>query len=202
MNRGRKAAIVMTALVVLVLVAVAELSRVGGDASSETRERSSVPAGSPLQAPASASTTTAPGDEGTPYVVARGDTLTSIARHFEVSATAIMSANQLLDPDRLSIGQRIMIPPRPPITLVLTPTSVAGGEPIEIRLTGAQAGENVTFTIITPAGTFTGPPHTATTDGTVITTYRPDPGALGGLGTVSATGDLGTVARASFGITT
>jgi LysM repeat protein len=200
MTGGRKAAIVMTVMVLVVLVAVAELSHLGGDSHDQNAAHTAVPAGSPLQAPAAASTTRPPGDGATPYVVARGDTLTSISRHFQVSTTAIIDANQLLDPDRLSVGEHIMIPPRPPVSLQLTPTSTTGGQPIEIRLSGAQAGEDITFTVITPAGTFTGPPHTASNDGSVVTTYRPDPGALGGLGTVSVTGDRGTVAQASFGI--
>jgi LysM repeat protein len=153
-----------------------------------------------LPAPSDSSTTRPAGDSSTPYVVARGDTLTSIAHHFEVSTEAIITANQLVDPDRLAEGQHIMIPPPLPVALVLTPTSTTGGQPIKIRLTGAQSGEHVSFTIITPAGTFAGPPHTATYDGTVETTYEPDVGALGGLGTVSATGDRGTVAHATFGI--
>jgi LysM repeat protein len=199
MTGGRKAAIVMTAMVVVAAVAVAALSRVGGDDGGGGRKGPNVPAGSPL--PAEAPTTTrAPGDLLTAYVVTRGDTLTSIARRFSVSTAAIIAANQLVDPDRLAEGQHIMIPPPAPIALVLTPTSTSGGQPIEIRLTGAKPAENVTFTVTTPAGTFSGPPHAATYDGTVVTSYRPDPGALGGLGTVSATGDRGTVARASFGI--
>ena len=199
MTGGRKAAIVMTAMVVVAAVAVAGLSQLGGGEDGTGRADPSVPAGSP--APVDAPTTTrAPDNHLTAYVVTRGDTLTSIARRFAVSTAAIIAANQLVDPDRLAVGQHIMIPPPPPTALVLTPTSTSGGQPIEIRLTGAEAGENVTFTVITPAGTFSGPPHTASYDGTVVTSYRPDPGALGGLGTVSATGDRGTVARASFGI--
>ncbi|MFO8060462.1 MAG: LysM peptidoglycan-binding domain-containing protein, partial [Bacillota bacterium] len=44
------------------------------------------------------------------YAVRRGETLTSIARKFGVTVTALRRANPGIDPDRLAIGQVICIP--------------------------------------------------------------------------------------------
>ena len=44
------------------------------------------------------------------YVVARGDTLTSIAARFGVSAADLKSANGVADEHKLQIGQRLRIP--------------------------------------------------------------------------------------------
>jgi LysM repeat protein len=45
------------------------------------------------------------------YVVKSGDTLLHVARLFGVSSDAIIQANGLTDPDHLSEGQRLIIPP-------------------------------------------------------------------------------------------
>ncbi|MCB0124513.1 MAG: LysM peptidoglycan-binding domain-containing protein [Caldilineaceae bacterium] len=45
------------------------------------------------------------------YVVAPGDTLGSIANQFELSLAELLTANFITDPDSLSIGQRLTIPP-------------------------------------------------------------------------------------------
>lgn len=44
------------------------------------------------------------------YVVQRGDTLFTIAQRFGVSIADIVAANELLDPDRLDVGQELFIP--------------------------------------------------------------------------------------------
>ena len=46
------------------------------------------------------------------FIVRRGDTLYSIARMFGVSVDAIKAANELNSPDRLSVGQALVIPGR------------------------------------------------------------------------------------------
>ncbi|HLH74310.1 MAG TPA: LysM peptidoglycan-binding domain-containing protein [Chloroflexota bacterium] len=46
------------------------------------------------------------------YVVQSGDTVDSIARKFGVTIDAIARANQLSDPNQLSLGQRLRIPPK------------------------------------------------------------------------------------------
>lgn len=47
---------------------------------------------------------------GTTYVVQAGDTVFSIARAYGVSAQAIIQANALTDPDRITPGQELIIP--------------------------------------------------------------------------------------------
>ncbi len=68
-----------------------------------------VPAGQPLLAPA-----TAPPEfmVGETYTVRPGDTLFTISQRFGVSIQAIVDANNLTNPDRLSIGQTLIIPAR------------------------------------------------------------------------------------------
>lgn len=44
------------------------------------------------------------------YTVRQGDFLYTIAREFEVSVDALLAANQLADPRRLSVGQTLRIP--------------------------------------------------------------------------------------------
>lgn len=62
-----------------------------------------------FQAPSSA--VGAPGlVEPTTYVVSWGDTLTSIARRYGITVSAIIQANQVFDPDFIYVGQRLAIP--------------------------------------------------------------------------------------------
>lgn len=48
---------------------------------------------------------------GTTYTVQSGDTLFSIARQFGVTVQQIVEANTLANPDSLSVGQQLVIPP-------------------------------------------------------------------------------------------
>ncbi|MDD3840493.1 MAG: LysM peptidoglycan-binding domain-containing protein [Clostridia bacterium] len=48
-----------------------------------------------------------------PYVIRAGDTLYSLARRFNTTVGAIMSANPSIDPMSLRVGQRICIPMQP-----------------------------------------------------------------------------------------
>lgn len=51
-------------------------------------------------------------DGATVYIVRSGDTLVAIAQRNGVTVRAIMAANNLTNPDVLSVGQRLVIPPR------------------------------------------------------------------------------------------
>jgi LysM repeat protein len=51
--------------------------------------------------------------EGQTYVVESGDTLSGIAQRFGTTVDAIVEASGLEDPDRLSIGDELTIPPAP-----------------------------------------------------------------------------------------
>lgn len=48
------------------------------------------------------------------HTVARGETLFSIGRHYNVNPWAIASANSLTNPNRIYVGQRIYVPAGPP----------------------------------------------------------------------------------------
>jgi LysM repeat protein len=132
------------------------------------------------------------------YTVQRGDTLTSVAQRFGVRVSALRSANpQLADPDNLVEGDVLTIPlsSKP----VLTATSGANDPfQLQFQLTGAQPGEQVVFTVGTPDGSFTGPPHIADNAGVVTAAY--DAGGLAGDYLVLAKGTQGSVARADFHI--
>jgi LysM repeat protein len=45
------------------------------------------------------------------YIVAPGDTLSSIAAQFGVTEGALIEANNLSDPDAIDVGQLLLIPP-------------------------------------------------------------------------------------------
>jgi LysM repeat protein len=50
-------------------------------------------------------------NEAVTYTVQEGDTLTSIAAAFDVTQLAIITANELDDPDDIQAGQQLVIPP-------------------------------------------------------------------------------------------
>jgi LysM repeat protein len=58
------------------------------------------------------------------YVVQSGDTLSSIARRFEVDVDQLLAANNLADGDLLSIGQKLVIPGSGASAVAATPTPI------------------------------------------------------------------------------
>jgi LysM repeat protein len=132
------------------------------------------------------------------YHVLRGDTLTSIAKRFRTSAATIVFVNRLADPDHLTEGQTLLIPPPAPLALHVTPAQGHAGEAFQLDLTGAKPAEAVVFEIDSPAGKYTGRPHIAADDGSVTATYLPSVANPAGTYEVIATGNLGTTARTSF----
>lgn len=69
------------------------------------------------------------------YVVQPGDTLSAIARRFQVDLTALIQANpQIPDPDLIFPGQVVFVPtrpvaPSPPVLVQAAPVPPAEGEP-------------------------------------------------------------------------
>jgi LysM repeat protein len=185
-------------LVVLIVGAVFELTRLGGgDEPADSRADAASP---PLTAPTA---TTVPPPTTRPqvnYQVQRGETLSVIARRFGVSIDEIVAANHLVDEDRVAEGQLLVVPPSRPVALAIAPAATTPGRSVQLKLAGAQPSESVTFVVDSPTGSFTGPPHTALEDGTVSTTYSVAVDAPTGSYTVTAKGDQGTTVQASFSV--
>jgi len=132
------------------------------------------------------------------YTMKRGDNLTVLARRFGVSIAAIVAINHLANPDHLAEGQRLVIPPVPPIRFVIAPPAAQGGDEFQLKLTGAKPSETITFEIDAPGRKYTGPPHTASADGVVTAIYHSSASDTAGAYAVIAKGNQGTTAHASF----
>jgi len=133
------------------------------------------------------------------YRVIQGDTLTAIAGRFGVSVAAIAAANHIPNPDQLTLGLVLTIPPAPPGQLVIVPVDALAGATFELDLTGAKPSQVVVFEIDSPdGGRFTGPPHTVQPDGSASASYVTMPGDSPGTYRVQASGPHGVLARASF----
>ncbi len=108
-----------------------------------------------------------------------------------------MAANRLVDPDHLTEGQALVMPPPSAVRIDASLVNDTDGEGVGLMLVGAQASELVTFVVTLPDGTtYTGSPHAAAADGTVKTTYTDTPGA--GTYRVTASGTAGTNAATAF----
>jgi LysM repeat protein len=133
-----------------------------------------------------------------PYTVKRGDTLAAIAGHFAISSASIISTNQIANPDRLTEGQVLQIPPAPPPQLTVTPNVAVAGDRFTFAVIDARPNEKIVFEIHRPGGgKFTGSPHTATQEGAVFAGYI-SAGDGPGTYTVVATGDRGTSVQATY----
>jgi LysM repeat protein len=132
------------------------------------------------------------------YRVRAGDTLSAIAQRLHVSASAIIERNRLTNPDRLALGQTLVIPPPAPLALIVMPARGHVGDSFELKLTGAAAGETIVYEIRSPKGTFKGEPHTASDAGEVDATYRTSFGDRPGVYKVTASGNRGTTMHATF----
>jgi len=146
-------------------------------------------------------TTTATTTTTTPLTIYRvkpGDSLTKIANHFHVPISAIVTRNHIGNPNRLSQGQTLLIRPRPPLRLIITPRDAQAGQAFQFKLTGAAPSETIRFEIDFATRKYTGGPHPASADGTVTATYQTDLGGPTGTYNVTATGNLGTTVRAGF----
>jgi LysM repeat protein len=145
-NRPGCLAIVVGATLLLVLIVIVVVAT-----SGRTRR---VPA--TVSSTVSTSTsTTATTTTTTPliiYRVKRGDSLTKIANRFRVSMSAIVSRNQIANPDRLREGQTLVIPPTPPLKLIITPPEGQPGQAFQLKLTGAVPSETIRFEIRASVG--------------------------------------------------
>jgi len=82
------------------------------------RNANRIKAGQVLAIPASsAPPAQGPVPEASRYKVQRGDALSDIAQKFGVSVEAIKASNDIADPDKISIGQTLLIPGTQPSTI-------------------------------------------------------------------------------------
>jgi LysM repeat protein len=148
----------------------------------------------PRKAPASTPTSTAP---PATYVVQRGDTLTDIAKQFHTSVGAIVATNQLENPDGLTEGQPLTLPPPSAVRIDAELVDDGADAAVGLTLVGAEPSELVTFVVTLPDGsTYTGAPHSASIYGVVTATYTATLST--GTYTVTATGARGTSAQTAF----
>ena len=107
-----------TRLTVLALGVLLGLTGCGGD---DGAARPSPSVATPAESEAATSEPPAPGGngddgegaegtDGRSYQVREGDTLSAIAQRFDTTVRALVEANDLDDPDRIRVGQRLRIP--------------------------------------------------------------------------------------------
>jgi len=107
-------------------------------AASATIPSASVPVASTTVA---AATTTAPALSHNLYTVVKGDTLTKIAHKFKTTPSALMTANNITDPAKLSIGKKLKIPAKEARSA--KNTEPAGTEPVQgpIKVSTAKTAQ-------------------------------------------------------------
>lgn len=85
---------------------------------------------------------------GQEYIVARGDSLSKIARRCGTTLSALLNANpEITTPDRIKVGQRIALEksiPDGPV-LNISPQAVVPGSEIEIQVEGFPARSSIRF---------------------------------------------------------
>lgn len=197
-QKGTRLAIGLAVLAVVIVGGLFGLSRLNvGDQRASTHVRR----------PDRSTTTTSPrpvtsttiSSEPIAYRVRSGDTLNGIARRFGVSTAAILTANRLKDPNHLTVGETLTVPPPPPLRLIVAPATASVGDRVRFVLTGAKAGERITFVIGSATGApYSGPPHVAPTNGKVVAEYTPESVDSIGAHTVTALGNQGTTTAADF----
>lgn len=86
---------------------------------------SPVPATPKLAPPAAGPTLVAVPSDAYTHVIESGESLYTIARRYNVTAQAIVQANGFSSPDKIFVGQRIIIPGRPDLLAKMGPAKVA-----------------------------------------------------------------------------
>ena len=113
-----------------------------------------------LVLPTRAATST-PLTSDTMYIVQQGDSLSSIAFRFSVAIDDLMRANDITDPDRITVGQRLIIPSAPVPTVATTPTDtvIPFEPPTPVSIVHQHAGPLRTRPSATVEPHRTGPSH-------------------------------------------
>ena len=68
------------------------------------------------------------------HTIESGESLYTIARKYNVTAQAIMQANNIISPDKIYVGQKVIIPGRADLAAKQAPTRVASLAPVEAPL--------------------------------------------------------------------
>ncbi|MBN1287272.1 MAG: LysM peptidoglycan-binding domain-containing protein [Anaerolineae bacterium] len=66
------------------------------------------------------------------YIVQAGDSLSAIARRYNTTVDRIAAANNLADPNRISVGQRLLIPDQP-LPTAIPPTAAPTATPVSAQ---------------------------------------------------------------------
>ena len=70
------------------------------------------------------------------YTVVKGDTLTKIAHKFKTTASALIAANSITDPAKLSIGKKLKIPSKESRSAKVTEPAVAQPAQVQAKAAG------------------------------------------------------------------
>lgn len=98
-----------------------------------------------LSAPAPASIKTMALTSSTPvasshvYTVIKGDTLSKIAHKFKTTPAALMAANNITDPTKLSIGKKLKIPSQEARSATNAPAAPAAAQPSQAKADATSA---------------------------------------------------------------
>ena len=107
-----------------------------------------VPATDPTAVPMPPLPETAPAVPAAPevgaareHVIAKGDVIANLAKQYGVSSAAILAANPGVDPKRLKLGAKIVIPPATASAAVATaPAAAPSGDKVYV----VKSGDNLT----------------------------------------------------------
>lgn len=130
----KKILVLMTVVIVVHCVAITALFLVQGCKTTKKPAGTSVsqtPVMPPLSAPAVAPAKVEPAalagkaEETIEYSVQSGDSLGLIAKRHNVSKSELMALNKLADPNKIRIGQKLIIPKHAHTVIALTPKAAA-----------------------------------------------------------------------------
>lgn len=95
------------------------------------------PVPSAVAAAAPASTLVSVPSDAYVHVIESGESLYTIARRYNVTAQAIIQANGFSSPDKIYVGQKIVIPGRADLLAKMEPTKVASAAPATVTASDA-----------------------------------------------------------------
>jgi LysM repeat protein len=107
-------------------------------------QRLIIPGGGGASVPVATQTSGSSGTTGATYIIQPGDTLYKIMVKFNVSAAALIAANNLTNPNLLFVGQRLIIPGAGgtvPVVATQPPSTVAA--PVTGSVYVVQAGDTL-----------------------------------------------------------